>query len=145
MDKQNVMYTYNGTLFSLEKEGNREAWVAQSVKHPTLAQVMVMRFESSSPALGSVLTARSLEPASDSVSPSLSAPPLPAHMLARFLSLSKINKNMFLRFIYFCERQTEHEQGRSRERGRHGIRSRLRAVSIEPNVGLELMNSEIMT
>ena len=50
-------------------------WVAQSVAHPTLAQVMISQLMSSSLALGSVLIARSLEPASDSVSPSLSAPP----------------------------------------------------------------------
>ena len=47
------------------------AWVAQSVKCPTLAQVMVSPFMGSSPAPGSVLTAQSLEPVSDSVSPSL--------------------------------------------------------------------------
>ena len=52
------------------------AWVAQSVKHPTSAQVMISQLVSSSPALGSVLTAQSLEPSSDYVSPSLSAPPL---------------------------------------------------------------------
>ena len=40
------------------------------------AQVMISRFVGSSPTSGSVPTARSLEPASDSVSPSLSAPPL---------------------------------------------------------------------
>ena len=51
------------------------AWVAQSVKRPTLAQVMILRSVSLSPASGSVLTAQSLEPVSDSVSPSLSAPP----------------------------------------------------------------------
>ena len=51
------------------------AWVAQSVKRPTLAQVTISRSVSSSPASGSVLTAQSLEPVSDSVSPSLSAPP----------------------------------------------------------------------
>ena len=39
-------------------------WVAQSVKHPTSAQVMISRFVSSSPTSGSVLTAWSLEPAS---------------------------------------------------------------------------------
>ena len=50
--------------------------MAQSVEQPTLAQVMISRFVGSSPVLGSVLTAQSLEPASDSVSPSLSAPPL---------------------------------------------------------------------
>ena len=53
---------------------NRGAWVAQSVERPTSAQVMTSRFVSSSPASGSVLTARSPEPASDSASPSLSAP-----------------------------------------------------------------------
>ena len=53
----------------------RGAWVAQSVKRPTSAQVMISRSVSSSPASGSVLTAQSLEPVSDSVSPSLSAPP----------------------------------------------------------------------
>ena len=51
------------------------AWVAQSVKCPTSAQVMISRSVSLSPASGSVLTAPSLEPASDSVSPSLSDPP----------------------------------------------------------------------
>ena len=50
-------------------------WVAQSVKHLTSVQVMISWFMGSSPASGSVLTAQSLEPASDSVSPSLSAPP----------------------------------------------------------------------
>ena len=51
------------------------AWVAQSVKHPTSAQVMisVCEFE---PLIGS------LEPASDAVSPSLSAPPLPVLCLS---------------------------------------------------------------
>ena len=60
-------------------------WVAQSVKQPTLAQVMISRFMSPIPTSGSVLTAQSLEPASDSVSPSLSAPPL----LTLCLTLSK--------------------------------------------------------
>ena len=49
-------------------------WVAQSVEQLTLAQVMISQLVSSSPASGSVLTAQSLEPASDSVPPSLSAP-----------------------------------------------------------------------
>ena len=59
--------------------------MAQSVERPTSAQVMISQFMSSSPASGSVLTARSLEPASESVSPSLSAPP----QLALCLSLSQ--------------------------------------------------------
>ena len=49
--------------------------MAQSVKRPTSAQGMILRLAGSSPVSGSVRTARSLEPASDSVSPSLSAPP----------------------------------------------------------------------
>ena len=49
-------------------------WVAQWVKHPTSAQVMISQFVSLSPVSGSVLTAQSLEPTSDSVSPPLSAP-----------------------------------------------------------------------
>ena len=61
--------------------------VAQLVKRLTSAQVMISRFMGSSPASGSVLTAQSLEPASDSVSPSLS---LSLHHL-HSLSLSKIN------------------------------------------------------
>ena len=59
-------------------------------KHPTSAQVMVSQFMSSSPTSGSVLTAQSLEPASDSVSPSFSV--LPLLMLYLSLCLSKINK-----------------------------------------------------
>ena len=49
--------------------------VAQSVEHLTSSQVMSSWFVSSSPALGIVLTSQSLEPVSDSVSPSLSAHP----------------------------------------------------------------------
>ena len=50
--------------------------MAQSVKHPTSAQVMISCFLGSSPVLASVLTAQSLELASDSVAPSVSDPPL---------------------------------------------------------------------
>ena len=46
-------------------------WVAHSVGCPTSAQVMISQSVSLSPASGSVLTAQSLEPVSDSVSPSL--------------------------------------------------------------------------
>ena len=69
--------------------------MAQSVKRPTSAQVMTSRFVGSSPASGSVRTARSLEPASDSASPPLSLP-LPRSCS---VSVSKINetfKKMFL-------------------------------------------------
>ena len=64
------------------------AWVAQLVKCPTSAQVMISQFVSLSPMWGSVLTAQSLEPASDSVSlsPSLL-------MLCVCLSIISINNN----------------------------------------------------
>ena len=67
------------------------AWVAQSVERLTLAQVTISQVVSSSPASGSVLTAWSLEPALDYVSPSLSAPPPLVLCLSLSLSLSKIN------------------------------------------------------
>ena len=60
--------------------------MAQLIERLTSAQVMISWFVSSSPASGSMLTARSLEPASDSGCPSLSAPPL------LMLSLSLKNK-----------------------------------------------------
>ena len=55
---------------------SRGAWVAQSVKRPASAQVMISQSVSSSPMSGSVLAARSLGPASDSVPLALSAPSL---------------------------------------------------------------------
>ena len=65
------------------------AWVAQSVECQTSAQVTISQFVSSSPVSGSVLTARSLEPVSDSVSLSLLLP----CSCSVSLSLSKINKH----------------------------------------------------
>ena len=62
------------------------AWVAQLVKRPTSAQFTISRCVGLSPASGSALTARSLEPASDSVSPSLSASPLLVLCLSLFVS-----------------------------------------------------------
>ena len=70
-------------------------WVAQSVERPTSAQVMISQSMGSSPASGSVLTAQSLEPVSDSVSPSLR--PSPVHALS--LSAPKINKNVNKKFF----------------------------------------------
>ena len=75
----------------LEMESLRGSWVAQSVKNPTSAQVMISQFVNSSPALGSVLTVQSLGPALDSVSPSLSDPPWLTLCLS--VSLSQINKH----------------------------------------------------
>ena len=67
--------------------------MAQSVKHPASGQFMISRSVSSSPASGSVLTAQSLEPVSDSVSPSLAVLPLLMLMLCLSVSLKhKIKK-----------------------------------------------------
>ena len=75
----------------------RGAWVAQPVKPPTSAQVMIPWFMGLSPVLTSVLIAQSLEPALDSVSPSLSV--LPLLMLSLSLSLCQkyinIKKKIF--------------------------------------------------
>ena len=59
------------------------------VERPTAAQVMISRFVSSSPVSGSVLTAQSLEPVSDSVSFSLCPSPL---VLCLSVSLGLKNK-----------------------------------------------------
>ena len=60
------------TIYFLKRSVFWGAWVAQSVECPTSAQIMTSQFMSLSPTSGSVLTARSLETALDSVSPSLS-------------------------------------------------------------------------
>ena len=75
----------------LELSGGEDARVAQSVERPTLAQVVISHSVSLSHASGSVLTARSLEPALDSVSPSLPLPCSHTHTLT--LSLSLVNKH----------------------------------------------------
>ena len=61
-------------------------WLSR-LSSKTSAQVMISWFVSSSPMSVSVLTAQSLEPGVDSVSPSLSA--LPQLMLCLSLSLKK--------------------------------------------------------
>ena len=60
----------------------------------TSAQITISHFMGSSPISGFVLTAQSLAPASDSVSPSLSAPPLLTLCLSLSLSLSLKNKRL---------------------------------------------------
>ena len=88
------------TRRTFNKGGRRGAWVAHSIKHPASAQVVISRFVGSSPASGSVLTARSLEPALDSASPSLSAPAPLVLALSLSLPQKEINikkKNLFLK------------------------------------------------
>ena len=76
----------------------RGAWVAQSVKHPTPAWVMISQFMSSSPESGSMPTAQSLKPGSDSVTPPLSAPPLLMLCLSLSLKNKNLKKNFFKKF-----------------------------------------------
>ena len=81
----------------LQNGALRGAWVAQSVKHPTSAQVMISWFVGLSPASCSVLIGQSLDSALHSVSPSF----CPSHTHALSLSLRsketlkeiKTNKN----------------------------------------------------
>ena len=92
------------------------------------------------------LSAVSTEPTSDPLSTSLAAPPL------LILSL-KINLKKILHFycclhfyvcVIFCNIYLR-EREREAERGRQRIQSGLCADSREPDVGLKLMNCEIMT
>ena len=59
---------------ALQRIKIRDTCVAQ-LGHLTSAQVMISLLMGSIPTLGSVMTAQSLEPALDSVSPSFPAPP----------------------------------------------------------------------
>ena len=68
--------------------------MAQLVEHPTSTQVMILQLMSSSPALGSVLTSQSLEPASDSVSLSVSITPPLTLCLSLFLTLKHLKNKM---------------------------------------------------
>ena len=70
-------------------ESFRSTWMTQSSEHLTLAQIMISQSVSSSPASGSVLTAWSLEPVSDSVTPPLC--PFLAHALSLSVSQKWIN------------------------------------------------------
>ena len=70
-------------------------WLVQLVVRLTSAQVMISRLVGSGREWGSVLAAQNLEPASESVSPSLSLP-LP-HLQSASLSLSKY-KQTFKKF-----------------------------------------------
>ena len=79
------MSVFGKVLPGVKTRINRGTWVAQLAKCPTSAQVIISLFMNLSPTSGSVLTAQGLEPALDSVSPSLSAPPL----LTFCLSLSQ--------------------------------------------------------
>ena len=77
-------------ITSIRSKNTWGAWVAQSVERPTSAQIMISRLVGSSLASGSGLTVPSLEPASDSVSPSLSGPsPTPRPLKNKYTFFKK--------------------------------------------------------
>ena len=80
--------------------------MAQLVKCMALSQVMISQFMSSSPASGSVLTAQSREPASDSVSFSLTLPLSHLCSLSHSLSLSLKNKQQKKLVFFLIEKIT---------------------------------------
>ena len=84
--KRTLQDLLSSVSLPLKLSVNQGAWAAQSVERPTSAQVMISWLMNSSPASGSVLTAQSLEPASDSLSPSLPLFPSPAHALSHSVS-----------------------------------------------------------
>ena len=94
--------------------------MAQSFKRPTLAQVMNSRSVSSSPMLGSVLTAQSLEPASDSVSASFST--LPPLALCLSVRVNKHFKKLKKRGAWVAQSVKLPTSARSRSRG-PGVRA----------------------
>ena len=65
----------------------------------------------------------------------------------RFLwFITYIQHPVLIQHLFIFERETERESGRGRERETEsGAGSRLRAVSTEPDAGLELTSHEIMT
>ena len=64
-------YGFTGKLYQTFKKRINMGHLSGSVERPTLAQVTVSGFVGLSPVSGSGLIAQSLEPASDSVPPSL--------------------------------------------------------------------------
>ena len=86
-------HTNPGTEVTKKSSVGGGAWVTPSVKRLTSAQVMISWFMDSSPAWGSVLAAQSLEPASESVSPSVCPSPACALSLSLRLSVSLSLKN----------------------------------------------------
>ena len=111
------------------------AWVAQSVKCPASAQVMISRFMSWSPASGCVLTARSPEPASDSVSPFLSLPlPCSCSVFLCLKNKYKSKKKKMLREAWVAQlvkQRTDFGSGRD-----------LVVCEFEPHVGLSAVSTE---
>ena len=80
---------------------NKTQFSQVTVKHLTLAQAMILRFVGSSPRIG--LCADSAEPAWDSLSPSLSAPP--PLTLSLSLKINKLKKMIYPALLHHQSRQ----------------------------------------
>ena len=99
----NLVILWHGE-FAFKNVVSRGTWVTQSVTCLTLAQVMISQFVSSGPMSGSVLTAQSLKPALDSMSPSLCPSFTHALSLSQKLIHVKIKKNVVsqsIQFLYY--------------------------------------------
>ena len=94
--------------------------MTQSVKNPTSAQVTILQLVGLSHASGSVLTAQSLETASNSVSPSL---PLPAlHSVSIFLSKNEKTLKLKKRIRVHLESIWNMEEGEKDTNMRNAVR-----------------------
>ena len=65
-------------------------------------------------------------------SPRLGTPPGQGHVTLILSTNIYLKKIFFNVYLFLGQRETEHEQGRGRERGRHRIGSRFQALSHQP-------------
>lgn len=126
------------------------AWVAQSVKHPTLDFSSGHDFvvHEIKPSIG--LCFDSTEPAWDSLSPPLSALPPLTFFPSLSKKINKLIKNfififIFLRvYLFLRERETECKWRRGGERGRHRTWSRLQALRCQHRAPIQGSDSWTM-
>ena len=103
--------SFLGDVCERQDHEDRGGWVARSVEPPISAQVMISRSMGSSPVSGSVLTAQSLEPTYDSVSPSLC--PSPICILSLSVSLSQ--KQTLKHFFFKKNHEDQIRQGKGKD------------------------------
>ena len=110
--------------------------MAQSIECLTWAQVMISRLMNPSPVSGSVLTAQSLEPALDPVSPFLYLP------LSHSLCLSLKNKfKKKLKIKKTCKQQQQKTAKSDMVYSYGRTRSRLTTQTLEPGARLYTLTS----
>ena len=113
-------------------------WVAQLVKHPTLAQVTISQLVSLSPASGSVLTAQILCLPLSAPSPPL----LPSLPLPLSLSLSKISNIK----TFFLNKRKCNERDKPGHQGSTGVSTAHRKPSqeVRPSCSLNTKDKPVM-